>query len=172
MATAILAPSSMDFVTRPCADVPIDLDDADMHSEAGDFVDVPLQDDEMDVERRQQDSDSMRNLGLESSTWSSSSGSFYDDLETSPIGVGSTWYWHSPSHVPEDKPNWIRASPSTNIHHTSSNLLSRSDANTKEETGRTKAILPIQGKPQQQQQKQNTSKSTKMTTTSRTSSSS
>lgn len=29
------------------------------------------------------------------SSWSSSSGSFYDDLETSPIDMGAKWYWHS-----------------------------------------------------------------------------
>ena len=45
------------------------------------------------------------------SSWSSSSGSFYDELETSPIGVGSTWYWHSPSDQPLDKPNWCKSSP-------------------------------------------------------------
>lgn len=28
------------------------------------------------------------------SSWSSSSGSFYDDLETSPIDMSERWYWH------------------------------------------------------------------------------
>ncbi|KAG8835238.1 hypothetical protein FRC18_000788 [Serendipita sp. 400] len=165
-ASSSASPFTLDFVTRGCADVPIDLDDADMHSDVGEFEDVPLEDAQSPQlqrhrprHRRQDSDDSVRNLGLESSTWSSSSGSFYDDLETSPIGVGSTWYWHSPSHEPEDKPNWIRASPSANIHHPSgTGYLSRS------KEGKDDKMAPTHGE-QPLQKQSTTSKVTKIITT-------